>query len=287
MSAQLQAAHWCVDLGLGVFPLHYIVEIDGQLHCSCGDVNCGNPGKHPYSRHAPRGCYSATKDPAQVEKWWGPGTPYNIGIATGAGSNVVAMDIDPRHGGDVELAKIEVRLRPLPLTWRFLTGGGGQHVLFKHPGVPVSNDNRGKIGTGIDRKGDAGYIVGPGSRHICGRYYSISVDHHPADVGLADMPAWLLELVQKPRAEKVNAALPREWLKLIKQGVAEGRRNDAIARVVGHLLRRGVDYFVALDLVRVWNQARCRPPLSEAELCKTAKSILSKEIARRRGMANG
>ena len=35
--------------------------------------------------------------------------PLGIGLVTGAGSGVFALDIDPRHGGDDTLAALEVR----------------------------------------------------------------------------------------------------------------------------------------------------------------------------------
>ena len=39
---------------------------------------------------------------------------------------------------------------------------------------------------------------------------------------------------------------PEGWRRLVAEGVSEGRRNDAIARLAGHLLRRRIDPYVAL-----------------------------------------
>jgi hypothetical protein len=50
---------------------------------------------------------------------------------------------------DQTLAALEREHGPLPPTWRFLTGGGGEHILFRHPGGLVPN-SAGKIGPGID-----------------------------------------------------------------------------------------------------------------------------------------
>jgi len=65
--------------------------------------------------------------------------------------------------------------------------------------------------------------------------------------------------------------------------VAEGERNNALARLVGHLLRRRVDPFMVVELALAWNATRCRPPLPEAEVLRTVDSIARAE-ARRRGV---
>jgi hypothetical protein len=270
--------------GCAAFPLHYPVERTGRLWCSCGNPNCRDAAKHPYARHAPKGLLSATVDPRLIDRWW-HGAPFNIGLRTGAVSGIVAVDVDPRHDGDGTLTELERRFGPLPRTWRFLTGGG-EHILFRHPGRPVPNDTGTRLGPGLDVRGDGGYIVAPPSRHISGRYYSIDVDHHPDETALAEMPGWLATMLCEAAARPRNATMPESWRKLVSEGVSEGRRNDAVARLAGHLLRRCVDPHVVLDLVMVWNAARCRPPLDAAEVARTVNSIIARESARRQEAAN-
>ena len=115
----LGVALQCVRWGFATFPLHYPVDRNGRLFCSCGSRQCKNEAKHPYPRLAPKGLLSASKDPAAIERWWGPGVPYNIGARTGEESGVVVIDVDPRHGGDETLAELERRFGVLPPTWRF------------------------------------------------------------------------------------------------------------------------------------------------------------------------
>lgn len=283
MNALLQQALAYAGRGLRVFPLHYAVEHEGQLRCSCGNPHAdnNNAAKHPYGPLAPNGLLNATSHIETIKRWWG--VPYNIGIRTGAASDIVAIDIDPRHGGVEALAELERRFGALPLTWRFLTGGGGEHVLFRHPRRPVPNNAATKLGPGLDVRGDGGYIVAPPSLHISGRRYAISVDHQPDIVALAELPVWLTTMVAKPA--KPNgprvAAMPESWRRLVAEGVSEGCRNDAIARLAGHLLRKRVDPLVVLDLCRTWNSCRCRPPLTEAEIVGTVNSIAAREIGRR------
>ena len=238
--------------------------------------NCCSPAKHPLTAH---GVHDATADLNILNNWWMRHPEANEGIATGRCSGLIAVDVDPRHGGDDTLRHLEREHGDLPPTWRFLTGGGGEHILFRHPGGRVGCSN-GQIGPGIDVKADGGYIVGPGSVHISGGRYEISADHHPDDVPLAALPDWLLMVVR--RDHRKRATPPDEWRRLVADGATEGQRNDSIASLAGHLLRKCVDPHVALELLRAWNDARCRPPLPDAEVVATVESIAQREIERRR-----
>jgi hypothetical protein len=66
---------------------------------------------------------------------------------------------------------------------------------------------------------------------------------------------------------------PSHWRELIREDIGEGRRNDTIASLAGHLLWREVDAEVVLELLLAWNRAHCRPPLSDAEVVHTVDSI--------------
>src|SRR5262245_39036313 len=181
--------------GYAVFPLHWPVEHNGQRACSCGRLCGKNAAKHPVARYAPKGHLSATTETGIVKLWWGLRVPEaNLGVRT---EKLVVIDVDPRHGGDESFQALE-REHEIPPTWRVLTGGGGEHVLFACPdGVEISNvvaEQMAKppLGRGIDVRARGGYIVAPPSRHISGRSYAWSVDHHPQDVPLAATPEWLI-----------------------------------------------------------------------------------------------
>ena len=92
------------------------------------------------------------------------GTAANVGIATGAVSGLVVIDIDPRNGGDESYAQLK---NELPSAFEKLfevqTGGGGTHLYFQHPGGHISC--RANIRPGIDVKADGGYVVAPNSTH--------------------------------------------------------------------------------------------------------------------------
>lgn len=274
MTALIDHARLYLGLGFALLPMHFPFERDGRLQCSCTRDDCPQPAKHPFGRLVRNGVKDASKDPETVERWFTKSS-INMAIATGAVSGIIALDVDPRHDGDETLAALEQKHGPLPETWRFLTGGGGEHILFRHPGSRVSN-SAGSIGPGLDLRGDGGCIVAPPSRHVSGRSYAISVDHHPDDIPLADAPSWLLKTAVAAR--KVNKAKKAaEWRAITRDGVANGARNETIAKLSGLLIGRGIDPHVSLDLILAFNATRCRPPLPEDEVAQTVASIARRD----------
>lgn len=185
---------------LRVFRCARLISDDaGRLICACSrGEQCDSPGKHPLE--------TGWQDTSpELTRWWGLGGLWNIGIATGAASRIVVLDIDPRHGGDETLTKLEQKHGELPPTWRFLTGGGGEHILFRHPGGYVPNSAN-WLGQGIDVRGDGGFIVAPPSQHVSGRRYEISV--HPDDTPLAPMPGWVTDRLTAKRQHQLKSEKP-------------------------------------------------------------------------------
>jgi hypothetical protein len=86
------ALQYATQFGFAILPLHSISPDRG---CACWLSNCPSPGKHPCSEH---GLKNASKKAAEIGRWWRRWSEANIGIATGAGSAVIVLDVDPRHG---------------------------------------------------------------------------------------------------------------------------------------------------------------------------------------------
>src|SRR5262245_38725559 len=259
--------------GHAVFPVNWPVEHAGRLLCSCGSdsrvMPCGkNAAKHPYGKLAPRGLLSATTESGIIKHWWSYQAPHaNLGVTT---DHMVVVDIDPRHGGDESFAALEREHGAMPPTWRVLTGGGGEHVVFACPdGVEIANvvaerTPKPPLGRGIDVRARGGYIVAPPSRHISGRSYAWSVDHHPQDVPLALAPDWLIaRLTARTAASPIGAPEPISsdiWAQLTSQPITE-YRDMAALKICGHLFRHSCDYQLVLGLLHAWNSAWCKPPL--------------------------
>ena len=114
----------------------------------------------------------------------------NIGIVTGEISNLIVLDIDPKHGGNSSLDRLERQFGQLPETIEAKTGGEGRHLYFAHPGGLIRN--RTGLAQGVDLRGDGGYIVAPPSVHPIGRAYVWAAGRSPEDIALAALPRWIL-----------------------------------------------------------------------------------------------
>lgn len=177
------------------------------------------PGeKRPHPRLAPHGFHVATAAKLTVMRWWQQEPTANIGIATGGSSGVVAVDIDRDAGGEATMRDLMARHGSLG-TPAWTVTGSGYHALFAYPrgGVPCS---AGRIGPGVDVRGDGGYVVAPPSVHPSGAVYAWWADRPPGP-----MPGWLLELCHKPRPDPPPSPEPPPH-------VDGGKRLEAIADVV-------------------------------------------------------
>ncbi|GGF24258.1 DNA primase [Halobacillus andaensis] len=252
--------HW------SVFPLHSIVK--GQ--CTCGRLNCGSPGKHPRVKS---GVKEATTDEGVIKNWFTKWPNSNIGAATGEKSGFIAVDIDPRHGGEASLDEWISEYGHFK-TVEAITGSKGKHILFNYPG---QLGNRANVKPGIDIRGDGGYIVLAPSNHISGNQYEWELSSRPGEVRLSDMPEWLLKELQETTKSTIKKP-SSHWSHII-QGVGEGERNNSAASLAGYLLRRRLDASVAYEIMLMWND-RNNPPMSQDDLDKTYMSILKKEVDR-------
>ncbi len=85
-------------------------------------------GKAPLTQH---GLHDATTDEGQIRKWWSRWTAANVALASGAASGVVVIDADGEEGiGNAKELLGEDALTVL----QSVTGGGGRHFFFAHPG---------------------------------------------------------------------------------------------------------------------------------------------------------
>jgi hypothetical protein len=228
---------------------------------------------------------AATCDLEQLRTWWKQFNGCNFGVSCSE-SGVFVLDVDPRHGGDGTLADLERQHGPLPETWRFITGGGGEHILFRDAGIELDlRNSASKLGRGLDCRGRGGLIVAPGSRHESGRSYSINVDFHPDDVPLADVPAWIIGALSAKTYEPGAAAA--KWRSIAHRDIIDGERNETLARITGHVLRRHVDPDIAVALIHAFNKTQCTPPLDTAEVDQILRSIAAKEARRIRTEIGG
>jgi len=221
------------------------------------------------------GVKAATADPDTIRRLWQPLPEANIAFATGEPSGIFILDVDGIDA-ETELRKLEAQHSALPPTVEVITARG-RHIYFKMPDAPIRN-SAGKLGPGLDVRATGGYVLAPPSIHPTGRRYEWSVDCANA---IADAPAWLVRIIAAPaNGNGKSATPPSEWRDLIK-GVSEGARDCSLTKLTGYLLRRHVDPFVTLELIRVFNATRCAPPLPDQDIERIVASVAGLELKRR------
>jgi hypothetical protein len=212
----------------------------------------------------------ATSDEEQIWQWWEKWPDANIGLATGRG--MMVLDIDPRHGGDASLSRLIEEHGEMPPTLEVRTGGGGMHIYFALPeGVEIRN-SAGKLGEGLDIRGDGGFVVAPGSVHASGREYETL-----KDATLAECPAWTIErLLAKPKPHAPSEAMPRTRTQASDgPPISEGSRNDRMFRIACAIWANGEAAHAAdlHALLLETNSRRCFPPLADAEVAQIAANV--------------
>ena len=110
------------------------------------------PGsKHPLDG---QGLSHATLDEDVIEGWCVKECDWAVACAP---SGILALDVDPRHGGDTDWRDLLDRLGPLPDHPIQSTRGGGWHHVFRDPGFACV----GKLSRGVDVRRRAYILVSP------------------------------------------------------------------------------------------------------------------------------
>ncbi len=205
-------------------------------------------GKQPWK--GTHGYKDATTDPRRIRAWWKRWPSANVGIACDSTLGPIVVDIDGPTGTKF------LKTLKLPRTRTATTGTVSKRHLYFTPtagGCVIKRVIRpfGKD-VALDILGDGGYVVAPPSVHPDGPVY-----------------AWV-----DPAAKILP--LPPDVAAMLGGGVPEGMRNSELASHLGRVRAQGADEAQLLDAARSFN-AKCDPPLSEAELRQTVKSILRYE----------
>lgn len=223
----------------------------------------------------------ATCDPSAIVAMFSSGQ-YNIGIACGKitdGKYLLGFDIDKKgdRDGFETLSLLEEIEGELPKTWRQKTPSGGEHRLFFSK-VPIRQGTN-VCGTGIDFRGDGGYLVAPGSI-INGRAY-VCLE----DIEIAWIPDPFADKYQKREVNirtvgnrRVNQGKPAEDQDYARERAIafleaqdttyEGSRGQDCFKFAARLRDLGLTHANVIELLsKYW---KCEPLLSLDELAITS-----------------
>ena len=252
------------------------------------------------------GAWTATRD-RQILTYAFTQNPFaNIGIAYWMGGHTV-LDIDVKdaiNNGIDSLKLLEAEHGPLPPTLTFRTPSGGLHYVFKDPEGVLRRNTAGKLGLGIDTRGEGGYGLAPGST-IGGKPYEIL---SPGPI--TELPAWVAT-VRGPAVEAREAggefeadsdiitATAKEYLdwryaeegpwgehdppdtfpiaaRLKDLGVSEAKALDMMLAYVGEHERQWLTTLVAHAYKYGENEPGCDRPMAGSEVFGEAAAKLPK-----------
>lgn len=119
----------------------------------------------------------------------------NVGIRTGSASGgLLVVDFDANKPDYDPLVAASLGL---PATIGARTGGGGFHAYYQLPAGVTLGNSAGRLGPAIDTRGEGGQVVYPGSVHPeTGRLYEWLPGRAPGEIGLAELPAAIIERLQ-------------------------------------------------------------------------------------------
>ena len=249
--------------GAALVPAHSVR--DGK--CSCRDVECRAPGKHPVSSGWQRATGLSAK--AALKR-----LDHGDSVSLVPKGQLFIVDVDQagidRHD---EFAHL------IPETLTVRTQGGGLHYYLLAPEgeePPPTQSGTTGLGTGVDVRspatssdGGQGQAIGPGSRGEKGEYVV------EQDVPIAEAPAELLAALRR-RPSTNGRVTAEEWL----EPREPGERNSALARLVGSDIAKGADLDMARRNAHLVNRS-WQEPLPEDEVDKVVDSIGRRESSKR------
>jgi Bifunctional DNA primase/polymerase, N-terminal/AAA domain/Primase C terminal 1 (PriCT-1) len=201
------------------------------------------------------GLSGASTDVELVRGWWEHWPDANVGIRTGADSDLLVLDVDV-PAGPAALKKLTDEHGPLPETPQVVTGTGGRHHWFRFPLSLGARNTAGRLGEGLDTRGEGGYVVAPPSVHPeTGKPYLWV----RARIARAEPPAWL--------NGSANAPAPP-----VGDSIRKGERDATLTSLAGTMRRRGMDEAAILAALAETNK-RCKPPLPRRDLERIAASV--------------
>lgn len=201
------------------------------------------------------------RDPWELFLFFSKNPDVNYGVKTGSEAGVVVLDVDGEEGR-ASLQALKKAHHGFPETLQVKTGRG-QHFYFRTGSL--HKNSVGKLGPGLDVRGEGGYVVGPGSRHPDGgRYRFVS---KPGIFGpkIAE-GRWLEKVVRKNSEPPINAVFSPGT-------VLEGRRNTYLTQLAGKMQRDGMSPEAIRGALTEENKVKCSPPLPDEEINKIVESV--------------
>lgn len=203
----------------------------------------------------------------ELVAWWTASPDAQIGIVTGAISNLTVIDVET--DGDFNLVKDE--------TYEVETGGKGRHYYFQYE---QEFRNAVRIFPSVDVRSEGGYVVAAGSKTQKGAYSvlrEVEVNRMSSQTKETFLGASRAKLLPSSAPEVVGGGYPPKVSTdaLVYDGAGKGSRNDSMAKHAGSIhakIHPSLWPTIGWKLFEEANQKN-NPPLDARELRTTWESI--------------
>lgn len=223
------------EWGIPVFPVRVYPDPESP----------GKTKKIPYK--GGHGHQDALTNAETIAGWWYAHPEAYVGVPMGHVSKMFAVDIDP--DGEAWYSENATRLQ----CGRIHKTSRGRHLLYKFPASFEVRNSVGKLTTGVDIRGEGGFIV----------WWPASGGSTVGGIeDVAPAPDWLLDMIrqhQEAHKEKPRTEVPAGF-------IGSGQRNDFLSREAYRQKKLGASHDQILAVLTTINETRCSPPVSQLEL---------------------
>jgi len=217
----------------------------------------------------------------EIETWWDKWPSANIGVVTGAISNLCVVDVDSDDG---QKALIEVVPDLKPDTQ---SPSGGYHYYFVNEN---GQGNATRFLKDVDFRGNGGYILMPPSVGENGNKYTTlkKFTREPLPLAVKKHLESVCSCVLKEENCNLRANNNQTNCNNVQQIATignKGTRDDDIFRLANHLLKGGMDAITAYNYVQFFAD-RCTPPFTSKETRIKIESALKRGEIKKRNLTS-
>jgi len=214
---------------------------------------------------------------SELEKYFGNGALYNVGIITGAISGIIVIDVDSDEVSRIFLDKVATipSLNNKVSQTYMVKSSNGYHVYLKlapgefPEGIGTTQLYNGGKHKEICVKGNRGYVVTSPSLHPSGKIY----ESNDKELQSINAEEWKLLLGAFNTTEAYQTPIQELFKEDYKKSEGNNRHLDVlrvcdslIAKLAGILSENQI-----WQMAYVWNQEHCTPPLEDKEFEKLWK----------------
>ncbi len=251
------------------FPVHTVEE--GICACYRGE-DCPSPGKHPKGRAWQQ--KAKIRISVQAEYFKDKNIGFRTGVVFEPGKKLVVLDGDGPEG-----CRWVESFPGMSGTMKVKSSRGYHYYVWVPADVEVKN--RQKIGPhlDVDVRGDGGFVVGPGSRHVSGHIYEWA-----GGSSILQLPEELLKEIRKAAADHERTVSSITAIVVDEQtysGIIKiGTRHKTYSSVAGRLRSGGYDEGYIRGVLYNLNENNAEEPSPVEEIEEIISYVMEKTKVR-------